>query len=92
MLAFGQQSVGTSPVKLVDNATTLSTVVISNGSSTAANIVYIGTSASVTSANGCPLPANGVLTLRQVTGGPIWVVGAVAGPTAVGFAVGNAVG
>jgi hypothetical protein len=89
MITFGGQSVGTSSVKLVDNVTGASTLVITNGHAT--NVLYVGNSSSVTTANGCPVPPNQVITLRQVTGGSVWVIASGAS-TPAGFAVGNEFG
>lgn len=89
MLSFGGQSVGASAVKLIDNVTAPSTIIITNAHAT--QVAYLGTSNAVTTTTGCPVPPLGSMTLRQVTGGQIWVI-ASGSSTPVGYAVGNEFG
>lgn len=70
------------PVELIANIPGINAeIVFTNGSSSTE--IYLGNSNTVTSANGTPVPAYGVIRLDDVgNSGPIWVTTAAA---ATGF-------
>jgi hypothetical protein len=87
-----QASVTASAVKICDVPPGASSVTLTVGAAST-TIVYIGTSANVTTANGAPIVGGQSVTLTTFVGSKgvtLYGIGSVAGPTPVGAFISTA--
>jgi hypothetical protein len=85
-LSFSQVAVTSSEGPLCTVPPGPCTVIITNGSVTAADIVYVGTGSGVSASNGVPVPAGAVVPvpcLQGSPGGVLYAVGVASTPVGV---------